>query len=80
MSKFTSWFEVEVQVDYDFDPGEPTVMYPNEDAHPGYSEDVTINSVECDGMDLLPILTADEIERIEQEIIELENTPPEDEH
>ena len=77
MSIHTSWFEVEVQVDYDFSPPEEAVMY-GDDAYPGCSEDITINSVMCDGIDLLPILTASEIERVKSEISELENTPPDE--
>ena len=54
MSVYKTYIEIEVAIDYDFEAGEPTVMYPNDKAHPGSPESVTINSIEFEGIDLLP--------------------------
>ena len=52
MSKYKTWIEIEVVVDYDFQPEEPQVLYPNDKAYPGCHAEVTINEAAIEGLDI----------------------------
>jgi len=62
--------EVEVKVYFDYQPEEPEVLHPSEDAYPGCPSEVIINSV-CvggvNGMDLLEVLDGACISALEEE-------------
>ena len=84
MSEYKTWLELEVVVDYDFQPEEEKVLYPNDKAYPGCPAHVTINTI-CivsGGIDH-PINISDELESrvvedLEAEIMFCENEPPEE--
>ena len=76
MSTYKSYLEVAIFIDYDFQPEEAMVMYPNDSAYPGAAAEVTINSVQIQGQDIS--LTSTEEEIMKAEIMEYENTPPEE--
>ena len=81
MSIYKTYHEFEISVDYDYQPYEKQVLYPNEDAYPGCPEQVTVTGIyipraePCRGIprysdDILPYLSAKDIEVIEQEIMD----------
>ena len=76
MPTFKSYLEVAIFIDYDFQPEEAMVMYPNDKAYPGCPAEVTINSVQIQGQDIS--LTSTEEEILKAEIMEYENIPPEE--
>ena len=85
------YIELEYDVLYDYQPPEPMVMYPNEDAYPGCDASVDVWAVmrrcskitagkimrdiiaqinspkEYVDLDLLELLTSDEVESIERQ-------------
>ena len=69
MSEYETFIEIGVVVDYDFQPEEKTVMYPNDQAHPGCDAYVTINSVLVGRSDITGALTADDFELLADEIM-----------
>ena len=74
MATYKTWIEIEVSVDYDYSPAEPTVLYPNEMAYPGAAESVRVNEVKHAYIDITDAICIAELERIEEEIMEsLEN-------
>lgn len=62
------FIELEFDVGYDYDPGEPMVLYPNEFAHPGSDPYVTVTSVMKGTVELIDMLSDSEIESIEQRV------------
>lgn len=70
MSEYTTYIEIEVKVHYDFEAGEPTVLYPNDKAHPGSDDSITINAVMVSDYDLIEQISEDHAERIQDEIME----------
>jgi len=76
MATYKTYLEIAIYIDYDFQPEEPMVMYPNDLAYPGAMAEVTINSVQIQGQDIS--LTSSEEERLCAEIMEYENQPPEE--
>lgn len=62
--------EVGVNVYFDYQPEEPAVLHPIEDAYPGCPSEVIINSVCVDGksgMDILEVLNETCIEMLKRE-------------
>lgn len=76
MATYKTYLEMAFYIDYDFQPVEKQILYPNEDAYPGCDAEVTINSVQLQGQDIS--LTSSEEERLCAEIMEYENQPPEE--
>ena len=64
--------DVNVSVDYDYDPGERMVMYYSDGSgHPGSPPSAEINAVYAGDVDIYELLSADILDYIEQKIIEL---------
>jgi hypothetical protein len=63
--KFTDEFTLDVEFDYS--PEEPMIMYPNDMAHPGYPAEVTVNSVKLDGLELIDTISDITLAAIEEE-------------
>jgi len=78
MSIFNTFMELDIAVGYDYQLEEEKVLYPNDRAYPGCPANITINSVGFGSVDILSNLTPTEIEILEAEIMEMENTPPEE--
>ena len=72
MPTHKTYLELAVYIDYDFQPEEKQVLYPNDDAYPGCPAEVTINSVQIQGQDIS--LTSSEEEAIKAEIMEQEES------
>ena len=70
MSVYRTYLELPVEIDYDFQPYEKQVLYPNDDAYPGCPASVTITSVWIGLTDVLEDLDATTIEILEAEILE----------
>ena len=65
-------------VDYDYQPAEESVLYPNDRAYPGCPAEVTINAVWVGLKNVREDLDIGTIERLADEIMEYENQPPEE--
>lgn len=61
----------ETLIDYAADPGEEPVLYPVDDAHPGYSAGVEIYHVWVGGIDIYEWLVPEQIEKITETVMEL---------
>ena len=66
------YLEMAFFVDYDFQPEEEAVLYPNDSAYPGCQAEVTINSVQLQGQDIFlnskdMAIVVDDIMRYETE-------------
>ena len=76
--KHKTYIEIEVEIDYDFQPEEPAVLWPNDSAYPGCEAEVTINSVMCGNTDiredLKEVFIFDQLQEIANEILEQINT------
>ena len=70
MSTHNTWIEFEVKIDYDFQPEEKAVLYPNDSAYPGCPAEVTINSAELAGVDILDKISEDHLDRLRAEIMD----------
>jgi len=68
----TCWIGDELAVDvyYDYDPGEPEVLYPIDKAHPGCGAEIIVNMVMVNGSDILNCLNQKTINKIEDNINE----------
>jgi len=78
MSKYETSLELDITVDYDYQPAEKAVLYPNDKAYPGCPAEVTINAIDFGVFDILPYIGEDAVERLKAEIMESENQPPEE--
>ena len=76
--KYSIHQEIMVTVDYDYSPEEKQVLYPNDKAYPGCPAEITVNEIDLDGLDILPYIEESDLDRIKAEIMEMENTPPEE--
>ncbi len=75
MSQFIAHTEIAILVDYDYCHGEKQVLWPNDKAHPGSDDYITIHSIYYEGRkhaDILPYYTCAEIEELRAEILEYE--------
>ena len=75
--KHQTFIEIEVTVDFDFEPEESPVYYPNDSAHPGSPASVCVNSVCFGPYDIQEGLSPSDLEHIESEIMEQINTEDE---
>ncbi len=74
MSEYKTYLEVVIVVDYDYQPAEKQVLYPNDEAYPGCDANVTINSVAIDGLpdaDISPYIAERDLKEIESEILDI---------
>ena len=78
MSSLDLYLEVKLAVDFDYSPYERRILYPNEDAHPGCDASITINDVVLDGLDIINLLDADQLQALEQQIWDSRQEPDED--
>ena len=84
MSEKTTTLELEVEVEYSFEPGEAEVRYyKNGDGHPGYPDSVELEHVwlsraitdkdgkmVLDRLDIIDFLGASDIRALEEEMLE----------
>lgn len=69
----TTYNDIELSIDYEFEKGEPMVMYYNDGSgYPGSPDVVEIQSVFHKEIDIYDLLSKDIIEHLEQEILEIE--------
>lgn len=61
----------EMVCEYEFEPGETQIFWPTERAHPGSPDNVTLLACKVGGVDIYPMLSNAQIERIENAILEL---------
>lgn len=65
------YLELELIVDYDYQPEEPMVRYyPDGSGYPGAAEEVTVTSVKFGNVELISELSDEQIEEIEEQILE----------
>lgn len=62
----------DVWVEYTVTPEEPAVMYPNDDAHPGWPAEVEIHKVSYQNKDITWLLSESQIEELCTEILNLD--------
>lgn len=60
------WIELPFDVEYDYSPGEAKVMYPNDKAYPGSDPELVVCSVKKGGIELIDVLSDEEIAAIER--------------
>jgi hypothetical protein len=69
----TSWVSpwgFRMEVDYDDQPGEPSIYWPTERAHPGSPANAVLLSCKVGGVEIYEMLDSGQIERIEEKILE----------
>jgi len=66
--------EFEAKIEFDYEPEEKMVMYPNDMAHPGWPEQAILTSVEIlvneQWIQVLPILSVFATDELEKECLE----------
>lgn len=70
LTTIVSPYEFPMQVEYEFDPGEPSIFWPTERAHPGSPPNAELLSCKVSGVDIYRMLSPDQIERVEDAILE----------
>ena len=84
MSTFTEKWELSIAgvvvaegpviVEYDYDPGQPEILYPTEDAQPGYPEQLDVNyfEIQClGGGDTSVLYSPDEDSHVAKRLAEI---------
>ena len=61
--------DLTVYVQFDYQPEEKMVMYPNEKAHPGCPADAIIYEVLHDGVDIFDKISDSELVRMREDIL-----------
>ena len=61
---------LDVDVQFDFEPGQQEILYPTDSAQEGISEEVIITAVLANGQDITEDLNEDCLDRLQQEIFE----------
>jgi hypothetical protein len=59
-----------MEVEYDYIKGEPTIYWPTERAHPGCPTTVELLACKVNGQDIIDMLSSDQMDRIEENILE----------
>lgn len=59
-----------MEVEYEYDPGEPCIFWPTELAHPGSPPTCQLLSCKVNGQDIYEMLKPEQIERIEDSILD----------
>ena len=59
---------VQAVIDYDYDPPQEQILYPLENAQPGYDAEIHINNIYVGEGDILDLLRLDCVELIEDRI------------
>lgn len=57
--------------DYEYDEGEYPVFWPTERSHPGSPSNIQLLACRIGGVDVFPMLSNDQVERIEESLLEL---------
>ena len=66
--------DVKLNVYYEYDPGEPMVMYYSDGSgHPGSPPSATIHEVHAGDVDIYELLSDELLDYIEEQIIDLNN-------
>lgn len=65
MTRLDTYLELSVEIDFDVDPGQELIMYPNDRAQEGIPPSIEINSVQYRGVEIL--LNEEQSESIRQE-------------
>ena len=65
-----AYAELEFDIEFDYSPGSPAVLYPNDRAHPGDASELTITSVKLGDIELVDRLTDKQLECLEEQAIE----------
>jgi hypothetical protein len=64
----------DMECEYEYDPGEEAIHWPTSAAHPGSPANVQVLVCRIGGVDVIDMLSFDQTERIEEEILkQLEN-------
>jgi hypothetical protein len=71
MSTHKTTIEIEVEIQFEYDPGEPTVYYYKDGSgHPGTAPSVEITSVISDGVEIIAAIPNDTLANLETDIFE----------
>ena len=68
MSDYTTFYELKINVDYDYQPEEKQVLWPNDEAYPGCPASVKVNAVYVGLKDIYEDLDFIDIVKLEEEI------------
>jgi hypothetical protein len=60
----------DMDVTYEFDEGEPPILWPDSLAHPGTPPTAAVLTCKVGGVDIIDMLSAKQIDRIEQCIVD----------
>lgn len=69
----TSWVSpwgFRMEVEYDYQPGERSINWPTDLAHPGSPANAVLVSCKVGGVEIYDMLDSDQIERIEEAVLE----------
>jgi hypothetical protein len=58
-----------MSVDYEYDAGEPPILWPTDDAHPGCPSSAQVLACRVGGVDIVDMLDNRQIERIEEALL-----------
>lgn len=71
-STIVSPWDFEIEVNFDFDDGEPAIYWPIEHAHPGVAPEAYLVDAKVGGISIYQMLSPEQIERIENDILRQE--------
>ena len=69
-STVVSPYDFPMEVEYEYDEGEPPIIAYGEFDHPGSPANATLMSCKVGGVEIYEMLSSSQIERIEEEILE----------
>lgn len=65
-----TWLDVPMACQAEFDPGESAIYWPTERAHPGEAPSATLTGCHVGGVNILPLLSNQQVGHIEQHILD----------
>jgi len=69
-------FEANLEVEYDYEPGQPEILHPADQAQEGFPESITITSIKLSTTELADLF---DLEDLQQYIFDQRSDPSDDE-
>jgi hypothetical protein len=73
MSTEVLFLELALSVAWELDKGQKEILYPNDEAQPGFPAEVNIEGVYLDDIDIRDNLTDDQLNHLKDQIWEIEH-------
>jgi hypothetical protein len=70
LSTIVSPYDFPMEVSFEYDEGESPILWPTELAHPGAPSNVVLLSCVVGGVDLMDMLSSQQVDRIEAAILD----------